>query len=227
MFASGGEAPGLFRRDDRREVGWLGGIGTALPFVVPLAAAPRLPLNRLAGPANHQVALLLVIGIAVAVTSIPVISRIFYDLGIIHTRFARLILSVAVIEDIVLWAVLVVATALAASSALPSLIVATHIAAAVVYFGLGLTVFPALVRRITAASWNVLARNAPVAYVVTVLFAYTAVAAAADVNLAFAAFLAGYALIGDDELRKGWALLTDGSAPALKSSVSLERESTT
>jgi len=42
---------------------------------------------------------------------------------------------------------------------------------------------------------------------VTVLFAYTAVAAAADVNLAFAAFLAGYALIGDDELAEARATL--------------------
>jgi Kef-type K+ transport system membrane component KefB len=207
MFASGGEAPGLFRREDRREVGWLGSIGTSLPFVVALAAAPLLPLDRLAGPAGQDVSLVLVIGIAVAVTSIPVISKIFHDLGIMHTRFARLILSVAVIEDIVLWGVLAVATALAASSALPSLTVASHIAAAVVYFGLGLTVFPALVRRITAASWNVLARNAPVAYVVTVLFAYTAVAAAVDVNLAFAAFLAGYALIGDAELAEARATL--------------------
>ena len=33
-----------------------------------------------------QAVLLLVIGIAVAVTSIPVIARIFHDLGILHTR---------------------------------------------------------------------------------------------------------------------------------------------
>ena len=53
MFASGAEAKGLFRREDRREVGWLGGIGTGVPFVLALVAAPFLPLGSLIGPAHH------------------------------------------------------------------------------------------------------------------------------------------------------------------------------
>jgi Kef-type K+ transport system membrane component KefB len=207
MFASGAEAHGLFRREDRREVGWLGGVGTGMPFVVAIAAAPFLPLDAMIGPANHRGALLLVIGIAVAVTSIPVIAKIFHDLEILHTRFARLILSVAVLEDIILWGVLAVATAMAASVDMPSLGIATHAVGAVVFFGLGLTVLPSLLRWITSASWNVLARNAPVAYVVTVLFAYAALASAADVNLAFAAFLAGYGLVSDEALAEARATL--------------------
>lgn len=207
MFASGAEAQGLFRREDRREVAWLGVMGTALPFAAAVLAAPLLPLDAVVGPANQRVPLLLVIGIAVAVTSIPVISKIFHDLQILHTRFARLVLGVAVMEDILLWGVLAVATALAASGAAPSLTIAAHLTAALVYFALGLTVLPRLVRRLTRAPWNVLARNAPVAYVVSVIFAYTALAAAVEVNLAFAAFLAGYALVRDDELKEPRAVL--------------------
>jgi Kef-type K+ transport system membrane component KefB len=207
MFASGAEAQGLFRREDRREVGWLGVVGTGLPFVVAVVAAPLLPLEAVIGPANHRLALLLVIGIAVAVTSIPVIAKIFHDLEILHTRFARLVLGVAVIEDIVLWGVLAVATALAASATVPAVRVFTTITAALLFFGLGLTLVPPIMRAITAASWNVLARHAPVAYLVTVLFAYTAVAAALEVNLAFAAFLAGYALVRSEELKDARATL--------------------
>jgi Kef-type K+ transport system membrane component KefB len=207
MFASGAEAQGLFRREDRREVGWLGVIGTGLPFVIAILAAPLLPLDAVTGPANHRIALLLVIGIAVAVTSIPVIAKIFHDLEILHTRFARLVLGVAVIEDIVLWGVLAIATALAASTTLPAVRVVTSITAALVFFGLGLTLVPPIMRAITGASWNVLARHAPVAYLVSVLFAYTAVAAALEVNLAFAAFLAGYALVRADELTDARATL--------------------
>ena len=48
-----------------------------------------------------------------SVTSVPVVSKIFADLKILHTRFARLVLGVAVLEDIVLWLALAVATALA------------------------------------------------------------------------------------------------------------------
>jgi Kef-type K+ transport system membrane component KefB len=207
MFASGAEAQGLFRREDRREVGWLGVIGTGLPFVVAILAAPLLPLDAVIGPANHRVALLLVIGIAVAVTSIPVIAKIFHDLGILHTRFARLVLGVAVMEDIVLWGVLAVATALAAAATLPTVSIAAHTAAAALFFGLGLTVLPPMVRALARASWNVFARSAPVAFIVAVLFAYAAVAAAVDVNPAFAAFLAGYALVRDDDLKEARATL--------------------
>lgn len=115
MFASGSETHGLFSRHEQRQVAWLAGAGTGLPFLLVILASPWLPLNRLMGSTNQPTALLLVIGIAVAVTSIPVISRIFFDLKILHTRFARLVLGVAVIEDTVLWAALAIATALATS----------------------------------------------------------------------------------------------------------------
>ena len=142
----------------------------------------------------------MVIGIAVAVTSIPVISRIFHDLGILHTRVARLVLGVAVVEDIVLWGILAVAVALASSGPVSPLTLVRPVAAALAFFVMGLTVLPFLVRRVSGASWNVLARSAPMAYVVTVLFAYTALAAAIDVSMVFAAFLAGYAMLGNDDL---------------------------
>jgi Kef-type K+ transport system membrane component KefB len=111
MFASGAETKGLFNREDRRQVAWLGALGTGLPFVAALCVVPFIPLGFLAGSAQAKVPLMLVVSIAVAVTSIPVISKILYDLKILHTRFARLVLGVAVIEDILLWAVLAVATA--------------------------------------------------------------------------------------------------------------------
>jgi Kef-type K+ transport system membrane component KefB len=102
MFASGAETRGLFNREDRREVAWLGSVGTALPFALAMIAAPFMPLDRLMGTAGERTPLLLVVGIAVAVTSIPVISKILHDLRILHTRFARLVLGVAVLEDIAL-----------------------------------------------------------------------------------------------------------------------------
>ena len=207
MFASGAESRGgLFQRQDRKELAWLGGFGTGLPFLVALAAAPFLPLERLMGPANNRTSLLLIVGIAVAVTSIPVISRIFHDLKIAHTRFAHLVLSVAIIEDIILWGFLAVATALAFSNVVTEIVV--HVVAALLYFVCGLTLFPYLVRRITNASWNVLAKTSPVAYIIIVLLAYAAVAAALNVNLVFAAFLAGYALVLNTELRDAAAVLS-------------------
>lgn len=196
MFISGAETRHLFAREDRRETAWIAGIGTGLPFLLALAIVPFLPLEALMGPAANRTSLVLVIGIAVAVTSIPVISRIFHDLGILHTRFASLVLGVAVIEDVALWAVLAVATALAGAAVTHGAI-AAHIAATIIYFAAGLTVAPALLRKLGAARWNILASASPVGYVIAVLLGYSAVASLLDVSLVFAAFLAGYGLLTD------------------------------
>jgi Kef-type K+ transport system membrane component KefB len=195
MFASGAETKGLFNNEDRRQVAWLGILGTGLPFVAALCTVPLIPLGILAGSSTARLPLTLVVSIAVAVTSIPVISKILYDLKVLHTRFARLVLGVAVIEDIVLWAVLAVATALAQAGSVPNRKIVIHVAATVIYFGLGLLVAPKLLARVTSSRWNVLAATSPVAYVVVVLLAYAAVASLFDINLVFAAFLAGYALV--------------------------------
>jgi Kef-type K+ transport system membrane component KefB len=45
----------------------------------------------------------------------------------------------------------------------------------------------------------VLASASPIAYVVVVLLAYSAVAALFDISLVFAAFLAGYAIVADKD----------------------------
>ncbi len=197
MFVSGAETRHLFSRHDRRQTAWLALFGTGLPFGIVLLISPWLPLRSFAGDGANSTALLLVIGIAVAVTSIPVISRILHDLGILHTRFARLILGVAVLEDIALWAVLAIATALASAGALPRAAIARHLAATLLYFAFGLTLGPVLLRRLNGARLNVLATASPVGYVLAVLFAYGALAAALDVNLVFAAFLAGFALTSE------------------------------
>ncbi|HUN87806.1 MAG TPA: cation:proton antiporter [Terriglobales bacterium] len=199
MFASGAETRHLFSKEDRRQVSWLASIGTGLPFVITLAVLPFFPVDGLMGAAHQRTALCLVIGIAVAVTSIPVISKIFFDLKILHTRFARLVLGVAVIEDILLWAVLAIATALAKSNVVPKHEIAAHVAVTMFYFGAGLTLLPRLLRSLARARWNLLATASPVGYLVAVLFTYTALAAVMDVNLVFAAFLAGFAIASERE----------------------------
>lgn len=194
MFLSGAETKALFQKDERRQITCLAMAGTCLPFFVMLALASMLPLEWFMGSKDSRAALLLVMSIAVAVTSIPVISRIFFDLKILHTRFARLVLGVAVLEDIALWAVLAVATALAASSSLPQKKIIVHIVLTLLYFLAGLTLTPRVFKRISKSRFNVLAINSPVTYTLLIAFTYIAVAGLMDVNLVFAAFLAGFAV---------------------------------
>lgn len=205
MFLSGAETRALFQKHERRQIAWLAAVGTVLPFCIMLAFASLLPLGWFMGAKANRGALLLVISIAVAVTSIPVISRIFFDLKVLHTRFARLVLGVAVLEDIALWAVLAVATAMADSSGLPQTKIAIHIAITLAYFALGLTLVPRAFKRISKSRFNLLATNSPVTFTLLIVFAYVAVAGLLDVNLVFAAFLAGFAV---SRKRLGGALET-------------------
>jgi Kef-type K+ transport system membrane component KefB len=195
MFVSGAEVQQLFGRGERRSVSWLVTVGTGIPFLLGLIFAPHLITPSLAGPHGNRASLIIILAVGVAVTSVPVVSKIFADLKILDTRFARLILGVAVLEDIVLWLALAIATSIAAKSHLRPWQMSLHLLVTVAYFGLGLTVVPRLVKRINTARWNALARHSPTGYAIAVLLAYCAIAGALDVNLVFAAFLAGFALV--------------------------------
>jgi Kef-type K+ transport system membrane component KefB len=195
MFLSGAETRQLFSRDERREVGWLTIVGTGIPFLLALVLGPWLIRPELAGPSSNPISLIIILAVGVAVTSVPVVSKIFADLKILHTRFARLVLGVAVLEDIVLWLALAVATAMAGKAAFNPKQMAYHLAATVIFFGAGLTVIPRMVKRINKSRFNVIAKTSPVAYAISVLLGYCVVAGALGVSVVFAAFLAGFAVV--------------------------------
>jgi Kef-type K+ transport system membrane component KefB len=195
MFLSGAEARQLFTREERREVAWLSVVGTGVPFVLALALGSWLVRPALAGPNGSRVSLTIVLAVGVAVTSIPVVSKIFADLKILHTRFARLVLGIAVLEDVVLWLALAVATALAGKTALDAKHISVHLLATIVFFVLGITMAPRLIKRVNRSQANVFAQQSPVAYVIAILLAYCVIAGALNVSLVFAAFLAGFAVV--------------------------------
>lgn len=195
MFLAGAETRHLFSREERREVGWLVTVGTGIPFLLALIVSPWLIGPALAGPNGNRISLMIVLAVGVAVTSVPVIAKIFTDLKILHTRFARLVLGVAVLEDIVLWLALAAATALAGTTALNARQMSYHLFATMGFFGLGLTVLPRIVKRINKSRFNVFAQHSPVGYAMAVLLGYCVAAGALGVSLVFAAFLAGFAVV--------------------------------
>src|SRR5262249_28239804 len=87
MFLSGAEIQQLFSPDERREVGWLTIVGTGIPFILGLAVGRWLIHPSLAGPNGNRISLIIILASGVAVTSVPVVSKIFADLRILHTRF--------------------------------------------------------------------------------------------------------------------------------------------
>src|SRR5580704_1444544 len=202
MFCSGAETRRLLAKENRRNTFLLLTVSDLASFalVLGLGFAGLLPLHLLTGASGQPTSTLLIVAIATAVCSIPVISRIFWDLGIMRTRFVSLILGYALLEDLALWVVLAFATALAASATLTQQHVAgtvsSHVISTMIYTLIGLIVAPGLLKRLSNAGWNVLYKASPVGYVMAVLMAYCAVAAVFEVNLQFAALLAGYGIVG-------------------------------
>ena len=76
MFLSGAETRQLFSREERREVAWLAIVGTGIPFILRLLIGPWLIRPALAGPNGNRVSLIIILAAGVAVTSVPVVSKI-------------------------------------------------------------------------------------------------------------------------------------------------------
>ncbi|NDZ78903.1 cation:proton antiporter [Streptomyces sp. SID10853] len=116
MFTAGAHMRKVFSRQDSRVVVLTATIGMVVPFAVGLAGMSLVKSDGLMGPAGNTAALTIVVSCSIAVTSIPVISRILLDLGIMRSALARVVLSVAVLEDIVLNVLLSIALGMVAGS---------------------------------------------------------------------------------------------------------------
>jgi Kef-type K+ transport system membrane component KefB len=214
MFAAGAEMRRLLQRDAMRTVGLIAVCGLVLPFAAGLGLVAALGATAFVGPARNHAALALVFGMAVAVTSIPVISRIMHDLGLLSTRFARIVLSAAVIEDIVLYVVLAVAVGLVQAShntafGLPAILsVHTiaqngvyHILAALIFLAVALAFGGRAYKALASTRANVLARRSPVAFQLLWLLALSAAALVLGLVPLYGAFTAGIAVaVADDSL---------------------------
>jgi Kef-type K+ transport system membrane component KefB len=202
MFCSGAETRRLFAKEHRNTtillliISDLGSFATVLA----LGLINFIPTARLTGPLGSPAATLLLLAIAVSVTSIPVISRIFWDFGITGTRFASLLLGYAVLEDIALWSVLAFAMALANSGSIADrhlgATVAFHVLSTTIYMVAAIGAMPTVLRWVGRARWIFMGQTSAIGYIIIVLMVYCAIAAMFDVNLQFAALLAGYGVIG-------------------------------
>jgi Kef-type K+ transport system membrane component KefB len=210
MYCSGAELRSILARRDGKATVGIALVGNALPFLAGLLFVEVYDTGRFLGPAGNRTAFVLVFALAMAVTSIPVIARIMADLGILSTRFARIVLSVAVLEDLVVYVVLNVALAMVAlpqadAFSLPQLVGLEpasalgngyHVVSTLAFFGLAAVLGPGFVQRLAAVRGNLLHRASPLGFQLLLLFALTALAAFLGVSPIFGALVAGI-LAGD------------------------------
>ena len=84
---------------------------TIIPMMLGILFVPMFQGN-FTGTANNEWAFTIVFVISVAITSIPVISKIFFDIGMMNTNFSNMVLTVSTLQDLCLWILLNMAISL-------------------------------------------------------------------------------------------------------------------
>ena len=112
MFLSGYNTKIEADRNNAKTIGLVFTGATILPMA---AAVPFVSMFKgyFAGESGDNISFMLVFLIGIAITSIPVISKIFFDMGIMNTRFANTVLTVSTFQDLCLWILLIAATRIA------------------------------------------------------------------------------------------------------------------
>ncbi|NRD79210.1 cation:proton antiporter [Bacillus sp. BRMEA1] len=192
MFCSGLKFQTQFNKEDAKLTSALV-IGSTLPaFIIGWIAAQHINITHLIGTADNMLAIKIVIAISIAVTSIPVISKIFNDLGIMHSRFAKIVVACAGIHDIILWVALGFATAIASEGS--AFTVKTAFINIGISFGfiigtllLGYLLF----KRMTIIKQNILFRSSNLGYFLIIMFILASLAGSLHVETFFGALIAG------------------------------------
>lgn len=191
MFISGFAIERSFTRDDKKIATGLSLGAKIIPFLGGVLLTFFYDFTPYLGPNGNMISLTIIIAIATSITSIPVISKIFIDLGIIGTRFAKVTLATAVGDDIVLWALFALATGIAGAQ-IASIQTTVSIAVLTIsFFGFGLVLIPRLIRSVNNSRARILITAYPSRFTLLVLFSLVALAALLNVNIVFGALIAG------------------------------------
>ena len=82
---------------------------TILPILGGLLYLYWFDFGPYKGMSGNNLSLSIIVCISISITSIPVISKIFIDLQIMNSRFAKIVLATATLHDLILWVALDVA----------------------------------------------------------------------------------------------------------------------
>lgn len=144
MFTSGYESSLENYKGDERIIGWLI-IGATVPsMILGYVVSDRFFVGYYIGAAENRVVFNLIFAIATAVTSLPVISKIFLDLGLITHRYAKIVLTSATIQDLFLWVILSVASGLLTMEEISAAKILMHVGTTLLMFFFALVIAPRL-----------------------------------------------------------------------------------
>lgn len=191
MFTSGFHIQRKVERRDLRIALTVLISATVFPFLIGWHVPDLFDFSSYVGKNANDTSLRLVAAIAFSVTSIPVISKIFMDLGIMGSRFARIVLTVATIQDLILWLALSIATDMTKEASPDTWFLVFSAAKTLLFVGIALWSGPRLLTWISSLRFNLVIKASSIGYLFVICFLFAAFGSFLSINLVFGALIAG------------------------------------
>ncbi len=216
MFQIGQEFEfGPLLGDSKRAVALVSLLGLVTPFGLGLATAPFF-YARLDEPRPDATAFALFFAVAMSITAIPILGRIFMELGLSKTRTAALTIGAAAVDDVAGWLVLGVVS-LVATGEFSAGWLALRLLLLAAYAALFFWLIAPLLRRWIGAHLERHGALQPhaIAVLLLVLFVSGRITSAIGVFAIFGGFVAGLALHRDRRFVDAWRGRVGGLVQAL------------
>lgn len=193
MFSAGFEMPARNDRENRKLyiVLFFGGI--VPPFICGLILSKFIPNTVESNPYSFS----LVVAVAAAVTSIPVLSRIFIDLKMVESYFAKTVLTVAATQGLFLWIILSIALEIQLGSISNSDFILNqmeNLSLTVLFVVITIYVFPVVLKHVWTSVVSNLHESSLIGYMLAICLVLVTVSSIFKVNVVFAALLAGLSI---------------------------------
>ena len=144
--------------------------------------------NAFIGTANNTISFAIVFLISAAITSIPVISKIFFDIDMMNSKFSNMVLTVSTLQDLCLWILLNLSISLVETGEfnIVTLLTTTGITIA-------LLAIAKLIEWFVKNKNIVISRDAlPMSFLVLFIIIY--LLSKLNVNIMYSAFIGGYVM---------------------------------
>ncbi len=184
---------GLIRRHARTAIGVsLGGITTT--FATGFLLGQFLPDTLLADP-DRRLIFALFVGTAMAISAIPVIAKIMFDMGLMRRDIGQTIIAAGMSDDTIGWVMLSIVAGLAAGEAMTTASVLASVGRVVAFMVLSFTLGNWLIKRLIHFTQDRLISTGRILTLVIVLtFTWGAISQALHLEPILGAFVVGILL---------------------------------
>lgn len=195
MFSSGYSTSISLNKENAKEYGLLFFGATVIPMICSIPFVDMF-YNNFVGTADNHLAFVFVFMICAAITSIPVISKIFFDIGMMNSKYSNMVLTVSTLQDLCLWILLNMAISVVQNNSFEPIV---FILTTLLTIGL-LVVAKVIEYLIKKFSIKIQKNIISLSFLVTFIMVYGL--SLLNVNIMYSSFIAGYlvkALVGESK----------------------------